>query len=125
LTEAVTGDNPDFSIDYPKVILTKGDLLGLEAPVVSPESNATLSFSWDDNSGQGQATAEDWVLVMVYNGSKKSFEYRQTAIRSEGTFTFVLPTDWSGDTVHCWLSALAIDGKKYSLSHYIGESVLL
>lgn len=125
LTEAVTGDNPDFSIDFPKVILTKGDLLGLEAPEANPEANATLSFSWIDNSGQGQAVAEDLVLVMVYNESKSSFEYRQTAVRSAGTFTFDLPSHWSGDTVHCWLSALAIDGKKYSLSRYIEGLLLL
>jgi len=125
LTEAVTGVHPDFSIDFPKVILTKGDLLGLEAAAATPEVGAALSFTWTDNSGQGQAVAEDWVLIMVYNESKNSFEYRQTAIRSAGTFTFILPIQWSGDTVHCWLSALAVDGKKYSLSGYLEELQML
>lgn len=125
LTEAVTGVNPDFSIDYPKVIVTKGDLIGLETPEVSAGANATATFKWTDNSGEGQAKAEDQVLVVVYNESKKSFEYRQTAIRSAGTFTFALPTNWSGDNVHCWLSVLAVDGKKNSLSHYIEGLLLL
>lgn len=125
MTEAVTGVNPDFSIDFPKVILTKGDLIGLEAPVATPEASATVTFNWTDNSGEGQAKAEDQVLVVAYNESKKSFEYRQTAIRSAGTFTLILPVTWSGDTVYCWLSALASDGKKCSLSHYIEGLLLL
>jgi hypothetical protein len=125
MTEAVTGDNPDFVIDFLKVILTKGDLLGISNPDASADANAAIVFNWTDNSGEGQAVAEDQVLAMVYNTSKKSFEYRQTAIRSEGTFTFGLPSSWSGDSVHCWLSVVATDAKKYSLSAYLGELLLL
>lgn len=125
LTEAVTGINPVFVIDYPKVILTKGDLLGLEMPLATAQTGATVVFTWTDNSGEGQAKADDQVLVVVYNPSKKSFETRQTAIRSAGTFTLVLPATWSGDTVHSWLSAIAADSKKYSLSSYNGTLLLL
>jgi len=125
MTEAITGTDPDFSMDYPKVILSKGDLIGLENPAASSEANATVVFNWTDNSGEGQATANDPVLAVVYNESKKSFEYRKTAMRSAGTFTFALPSGWSGDMVYCWLIVLAADGKRCSLSHFIEGQLLL
>jgi len=125
LQEAILGAYPNFSIEYAKVLTTKGDLLGADTPTAAVQNRGEVLFSWSDNTGEGQALATDQVLVVVYNESKKAFEYKQTATRSSSSYTMPLPANWSGDTVHCWLSLIAADDSKYSSSRYLNSVVVL
>ncbi|HYI78895.1 MAG TPA: DUF6266 family protein [Chryseolinea sp.] len=126
MTEAVTGTSPDFLVDYQKVIITKGDLLGLQDAVVTPQAGALLDFAWTDNSGQGLALADDQLIIAVYNESRDLFEYRLgVATRDALTYTMSLPTTWIGETVQCWSSFSNSAGKKAANSIFMGAIVLL
>lgn len=122
IREAVTGDYPDYSIDYPRVILSRGELLGPQEAEVIGLPNARLDFNWTDNSGQGEAKANDALIVVVYEESTNTFEYlQQGAKRSETTFTMTLPAYYTGLKVQCWITFASADGKRVANSIYMGE----
>jgi hypothetical protein len=126
LQEAVSGVNPDFLIDYTKVIFSKGDLLGLENAVTTPQATAEILFSWDDNSGQGLALGTDNLVVIAYNATRNLWEVRDSVVkRSALTYTMVFPDSWVGETVHCYATFASADKKKNGLSVYMGAQVLV
>mgnify|MGYP006188571585 FL=1 len=51
LKEAIVDTGAGFGIDYAKVVMTKGDLTGLENPQVTAAAGGVLNFTWTDNSG--------------------------------------------------------------------------
>jgi hypothetical protein len=126
LQEAIAGDNPDFTIDYSKVIIAKGDLLGLENPEAAPQATAEIVFIWEDNSGQGLALPTDKLVVVAHNESRNLSEIRDLAApRSALTYTLSLPDSWVGDTIHCYVTFAAEDRSKNGLSVYMGPMVLV
>jgi hypothetical protein len=126
LTEAVAGTFPNFMIDFEKVIISKGELLGLQQTSVSPMTGEKLNMGWTDNSGQGEAAATDGVVIAVYNEMIGQWFYLLTAaVRSAETLVLQLPVTWAGNAVHCWVMVVAADDKKYSNSEYFGPITLV
>ena len=56
---AILGIRPNLSIDYPRVLLSRGDLTKPETVAVTPLSPTALQFTWMDNSGMGKAHDTD------------------------------------------------------------------
>ncbi len=126
LQEAISGVYPDFAIDYVKVILTKGELLNAENPLATPQAGAQIEFTWDDNSGQGMATATDGLLLAVYNETRNLWAMQEdAALRSVGTYTQSLPAAWTGETVHVYFTFVSSDARKCANSVYLGALLLL
>ncbi|MBL0013468.1 MAG: hypothetical protein IPP30_06800 [Flavobacterium sp.] len=120
--EAIIGTYPDFELDYQKVIICKGDLLQVEQPAVSALAGAELKYTWQDNSGEGEAKATDMILVVVYNPARDLFSYKELAAqRDAGVFGLALPNTWVGETVHTWLSIVNAAETKWASSVYLGD----
>ena len=100
---AVTGTWPNYAIDYSYLEVGVG---GIDLPY-SPSATAdgiTLSLTWADNAGMGDAETTDYAMVLVYNPAKNQCVYNtQLATRNERNATFQLPTAWTGDTVNVWM----------------------
>jgi hypothetical protein len=106
---ALTGEYPDFEIDYESASVSQGNLPGAINPVASSDEAARVSFSWQPNTGQGQAAATDKAMVVVYNPSQKDAVYLLDAgTRADSTATVDLPVSYSGDVVHCYLAFMAL-----------------
>lgn len=125
IKDAVTGVLPNFEIDFQKVIITKGELPGLDDAATEIKPNAVLGISWVNNSGQGQAQATDLVLLVAFNTTKNLFDFSQQATRSATDYDYNLPDSWSGDTVHLWVAVTSDEREMCSVSSYLGEFVLL
>ena len=124
--QAIIGDYPNYDIDYQKVIISKGELLGAQQPEITALSGAELKFNWTDNSGQGEALATDQMLFLVFNPVRRLFAYRTDgATRDQGSFVFGLPGSWTGDTVHSWIAVVNDNGSECSISAYLGSAQLL
>ena len=123
--EAVTGTYPDYAINYPLVIITKGELAGFQAPEAVAAPGSTIAFTWVDNTGLALAYADDQMVAVVYNAARKEFKHEQTALRSEAGYNFSLPANWAAEKVHCWISFTSANGKMQSNSIYMGELTLL
>lgn len=120
--EAIIGTYPDFEIDYTKVIVSKGELLGVAEPEVAALSGAEVKYSWQDNSGEGEAKATDMVFVVVYNPTKALFAYKVLASqRDAAVYTLALPDTWTGDAVHTWLGIVNAAETKCASSVYLGS----
>ncbi len=122
LNNAVGGVAPDFTVDYSNALLSRGILSGVLNPMVNYENPGVVSFSWGDNSAEGNAGATDKAMVLVYNPDKKESAYiLDGATRTAGMQAVNLPGTYSGDTIEMFMAFVSADGKQVSNSVYLGS----
>lgn len=122
LNNAITGTEPDFEVDYSLALLSKGNLSGPLNPGVDLGTAGEVSFNWDDNSAEGNASPTDKAMLLVYNPSKKESIYNlEGADRTAGYDTLSIPSTYDGDTVELFMAFVAADGSKVSNSIYLGS----
>jgi hypothetical protein len=120
LQTAVTGNYPDYSVDYAKAQLSKGSLLNGDAISATSTAAGHLVVKWKDNSGQEDALISDQAFVAVYNEEMKRWiTNEKAATRNSGTYTLDVST-FSGKPVHVYLGFMAADGRSVSDSYYVG-----
>ncbi len=111
-----------FTIDYSKIILSKGHLDAPYLPEVSTAATFAVKFEWLADVGMGGGAATDRISVLVYNPMKDTFVGQMQVVpRSALSYTLLVPGDFSGDMVACWISAVSADGKVVSDSLYLGK----
>lgn len=122
---AIGGDYPDYLLDYSKVLVSRGTLTPADNAAVAA-SAGKLTFSWDDNSGTGEALATDLAMPLVFNKDKGIAVFSTSAAtRTESTIGVNVPADWTGDKVELYLSFASADGKTVAESIYIGEETVI
>lgn len=125
LRNAVTGVAPLYSIDYPKVMISSGELDKINAPEVSVTEDAQIDIAWAANGSMFSGKPTDLLTFMLYNPEKEEFVYAKgAAARSVLSYELMVPSMFSGDTVYLWLSVVSADGKLVSDSQYLGEWVV-
>lgn len=124
LSEAITGVYPDLMIDYPKVLISKGNLTGPWGPAATSAAGK-VNVTWQDNSASGTAKATDKAMLLVYNPVKSQYVFTTEGDdRSSLADSLDLPGDFVGDTVHVWIAFISTDKKTVSTSLYISEVVI-
>lgn len=118
---AISGSYPDYTIDYPKALVSRGGL----APALNGAAASTVagsvSFEWDDNSGDGNAQTTDKALLVVYNPIKgEAVTILAGATRGTGVQEVTVPNNYSGDTVHAYIGFISADGISVANSKYVG-----
>ena len=121
LKEAVTGVSPDFSIDFPKVVFSKGELLSPWNAAAAVTVAGKVDFSWTDNSTPALGAAGDKAIVIVYNPETNQYLLVENgATRADVSLVVDMPPNFDGNTVHCWMAFFAADGSAASTSVYLG-----
>jgi hypothetical protein len=70
---------------------------------------AKVTIVWEPNVGQGEASATDVAMVVVYNASQNDAIYVLDAgSRADGTVTIDLPASYSGDEVQCYVAFMVL-----------------
>ncbi len=83
---------------------------------------AQVNFNWQDNSGTGLAESDDQAVLLVHNPVKAQYVFLENAAeRSEGEVDHILPANFSGDEVDCWMSFSSIADNRMDTSVYIGK----
>jgi hypothetical protein len=119
--EAVAGVYPDFVVDYPKVLLSKGTLPNGSAPSAASTVAGKLAFTWTDNSGISTALISDIAFVAAYNEELKHWIFIQkAAARNAGTYILDV-TPFSGKPVQTYIGFMSADRKKVASSMYTGQ----
>lgn len=114
-----------YVMDYPKVLIAKGDLRGLSNGAVALGTGQTIGIAWDDNSGQGNASATDGLVVVVYCEALDLFESANPAGTRDATAVQIpLPAYWAGQEVYVWASFVTADAKLAATSTYLGTVTL-
>lgn len=121
LNNAITGSYPNFTIDYANALVSRGGLTGAFNAAVS-SSGGLVEFTWDDNTGSGNAQATDKALLVVYNPAKDESIYDSAgAVRSATSQNLGMPASYVGDDVEVFIGFLSEDGKEVANSVYIGS----
>ncbi len=122
---AVSGTYPALSIDYDKVLLSKGTLLNPADCSVAQGTGQTADITWTDNTGTSpELLASDVVMVCLYNQSKNSSTASlNAAVRDDEQLNMAYPAIWSGDTVIAFLATRNTSGELMSTSIKIGTFV--
>ena len=123
ISGAVTGEYPEFSIDFSKVSIVSGTLQSVVAVTakVATDSPDSLDFTWDTTLGfQSRLGADDdKVNIICFNASSSmAIPFMEVATRKEGSAVVTLPEIWQGNDIHCWLYLSSADGTYNSGSVY-------
>lgn len=103
LRHAMTGSGTDWELDFEKVMVSRGTLTPVKQASASVSGN-TVSFTWTDNSGSGDAKATDVAMVLVYNKNTGEADYNTSAgVRSDGQCQFTLPAGWGSANLAVYL----------------------
>jgi len=122
LKQAVTGTLSDLKIDPEKLVLSQGVLPGGPSAASDASTAGTVTITWQDNTGESGASADDGAMVLIYNQDKDSVVYRlNAAVRSDGTIDVSIPANWSGDTIAVYLAFRSALGQDVSGSQFLGS----
>lgn len=119
---ALTGEYPDFSIDYSKVLLSIGNVGKAFEPGIALASACQIEFTWQIDMEAYNYFLNDIAMVMVYNPAKQD-----AVIITNGNYRIsmrqlvTLPLVYAGDEVVCYLAFQDYNGKKVSDSQYLGR----
>ena len=117
---AIAGVYPALTIDYTKVILSKGSLPGAVSPVAASTVAGKLVFTWTDNSNNGTALSSDIAFVAAYNEALNQWIFNSNAAaRSAGTVTLDV-TAFSGKPAQTYIGFMSADRNKTANSLYTG-----
>lgn len=122
IRNAVGGEYPDQQIVFDQLVLARGDLTPADSPQASASDPGQVTFTWNDNSGEGSANPDDKVIVTIYNPERDTVFYRMdSAIREDESLTLSLPDSWHGDTVETYLFVVSSDEQLVSDSEFTGQ----
>jgi hypothetical protein len=116
---ALTGEYPDFNIDYSKLIISEGTLN--KTPQVSLEQveGNTVKIVWNAEKLLGRNRADNVNLVFLNQTSKSVIMKQNVALSGAGSAEVDLPLNWMDKELHSWIYFTSPIGTIYSTSQYI------
>jgi hypothetical protein len=125
MKEAVELIDAVFEIIYNKVLFAKGDLPGMQDPVVTAQEESSINIDWKNNSGQGLAKEDDTLIAVVYIDKLQQFKiFEGIATRDSESVHIDLPSYLKDLKVHCWATFVSDPRKLSATSTYLGEVVI-
>jgi hypothetical protein len=117
----ITGASPDYQIDYPKLVYSRGSLFGPNNPTVGLGAYE-VAINWQPD-GQNQFNQHtDKASFLVYCPGKNAFVILISLVeRSALGYSVAIPQDFAGHQVHVFMSFVSADGKVVSDSAYLGS----
>ena len=121
LKNAVSGTFPAFDIDYPQVLVARGDLPNASAPVATVGGGGMVEFKWANNAGVGRAKATDKAILVVYCPFVKQTIYTTGAAMRSALGTKLDVTPFVGQAVETYISFVSENDKSVATSIYTGH----
>jgi hypothetical protein len=120
--QALIVNGNQVSIDYKSVVLSKGELLPSIVVEIVTLIESLLHMKWRNFNPSIYNSGNDKATFVIYNPSKERFAlFAGIADRDAEEADLKLPTDFSGDNVHCWMQYVDVVGIMVSTSTYLGE----
>ncbi|ACU04564.1 MULTISPECIES: DUF6266 family protein [Pedobacter] len=122
---AFVKDGDSFLINYPKMVYSRGHVVGPEGAQVS-SADGKITFSWQAQKQSAYCQYTDLGSFLVYHPVKDMAVILQGKVnRYAQSFVIQLPVDFPGDKVHCYMSFASANGKLQGDSLYVGELVVV
>jgi hypothetical protein len=126
ISTVITGVYPTYTIDFTKLIVSKGTLTGEDGGTAAAAAGRKVDFVWNDNSGNGDALATDNAMGLLINYTKKAIlQDTTTKTRADEALQFIVPAAWVGDQVHVYLSFKTPMSDKVSDSKFLATVTVL
>lgn len=125
---ALKGVYPDFQVDFEKVLLSKGDLPGLEGVSIVLEGNV-LRFSWLVPGGLMWPRSWDQVMLLAFfpdvvaDGSEfwQAYFVLSGARRKQGFDVLEIPAALVSERIEVYVAVVSDDRGEVSTSQYLGR----
>lgn len=118
---ALAGKYPDYCIDYSKVLVSRGPLPGALNPEAKITPEGEIEFTWENNSIDPGAMADDNVLLVAYNSTRQeAVTIIGGNLRTSGSQVVILPSTYSGDEIQCYIAFQNTHKLVASDSQYLG-----
>lgn len=101
--------------DYSKLLLSQGKLEALDNVTTSVNAQ-TITVNWNF---QNMGDANDEIIAVAYNPTLNRIVKNTTSVRSSGTTSFTVPTQWTGQEVYVYVFSGNKDAK--STTQYLGS----
>ncbi|NII85519.1 MULTISPECIES: DUF6266 family protein [unclassified Pedobacter] len=119
--DIITGEYPDFIIDYTKVIISKGSL----PPVLDLQmqhENDMLYFTWQPNLINTAMGTDLLAILVCYTNNINHFQASLNAAeRGSGNCAFKLDYTAPGEKIEIYATFLSNNRERASDSHYMGS----
>lgn len=110
IQNAVVQVEADYAIDFNKVLVSRGSLNTIRKGQVFREKNEVV-YTWEDNSGEGNATTTDVTLLLAFNRTRWMAVYSDAAAqRCDGKAKLNIPVDWIDDSLVVYLGFRSLNG---------------
>ncbi|THU40819.1 hypothetical protein FAM09_01520 [Niastella caeni] len=124
LKTAVTGNSPDYRIDYTQVMVSRGERDGLLRASVASTVAETITFKWNYGYASNLNKPTDKAILVAHCETHKVSVFTiQGPDRSTGTGSLEMP-GFSGQKVHAWVAFISADGVTVYDSSYAGEVMI-
>ena len=120
---AITGEQPDYTLDMSKVIMSEGRLYTVNNTTVEKAEAGKFKFDWDTTVLYGTDPNSLTSFVFYNEDTKQVYTSSGNATLNEGTVTIDMPLIWNENNIHVWLYFISADGLQKSNSQYIGSLV--
>lgn len=123
LRDAIVGAYPDFSIDYSKVILSKGKLYQPSNLLMTVDAEGNVNLVWEEETYQNALNkGTDRLMIVFFNESNgQNVTAGISGTRSALTFSLKMPRKFFGVPLVGWIFCVSEDEKAVSDSFYLGE----
>ena len=120
---ALSGEYPEISLDYSKLLVTKGKLNSPEDPTVTLDEFGII-FSWSTEQRTREDHFSDQVMMLAYFPEINKARYTISgAERRKGKDMLVLSGIEQGYTAELFISFIANDHRAISNSVYLGQMI--
>lgn len=117
----LSGSAPDFVLDYSKIVLSRGILTGPNLPTVATGAGISVLFEWEEPQGSSNAKATDKMSFVVYDPLSGEYALLLNVVsRAALSYQMLLPEEFSGNMVRCWVTTISENGKLVSDSIHLG-----
>lgn len=126
VTQAIVGKHPNFSIDYSKVLISKGSREPGWGGTLQITDKRRITAGWEiPQTAKLKVIGDDWANILCYHESAGKAWFKSITTRKMLSAACKLPSSYTAGTVHVWLFFVSPDGKKTSRCDYLGNVVLV
>ena len=121
LQNTVLGVYPLFTINYPSVLVSRGDLPNALGPSVVMGAGSQLTYSWTDNSGVGNAAPNDMAILAIFCAAFNQCIYTTIGADRNAITETINLTTFAGQVVETYIGFISANGKSVATSIYTGQ----
>ena len=119
---AISGVYPSQEVDFENLVVSEGSIDLPYNPNADLDSG-TLTATYADNTGRGNAEATDEVMLLLYSEPRNEVAFStNAALRSARTASIDVPSAWTASgKIHAYLAMRRPSTGVCSVSYYLGN----